>query len=144
MHLTLKNETTKPAAFNFLQQQERFEDFIRVYNQERPHQALGGVYPAEIYTPSTRPYEPPQDPDYPFHDRTVRVTRCGRICLGNRKINLSVALAEQLVGIREVDDQVWQVSFLEYDLGYFDRDQDRVEPGPNPFAPDTVLTMCPE
>jgi hypothetical protein len=34
------------------------------------------------------------------------------------------------------------VSFLEYDLGYFDRDQDRVEPGPNPFAPDTVLTMC--
>jgi len=36
------------------------------------------------------------------------------------------------------------VSFLEYDLGYFDQDQDRVEPGPNPFAPDTVLTMCPE
>jgi putative transposase len=74
----------------------------------------------------------------------VRITRCGRICVGNRKINLSTALAEQLVGIREVDDQVWQVSFLEYDLGYFDRDQDRVEPGPNPFAPDTVLTMCPE
>ena len=55
MHLTLKNETTKPAAFNFLQQQERFEDFIRVYNQERPHQALGGAYPAEVYTPSARP-----------------------------------------------------------------------------------------
>jgi len=52
--------------------------------------------------------------------------------------------AEQLAGIREADDQVWQVSFLQYDLGYFDRDQDRVEPGPNPFAPDTVLTMCPE
>ena len=101
----------------------------------------GGSYPAELYTPSARRYEPPQDPDYPFHDRTVRVTRCGRICLGSRKINLSVALAEQLVGIREVDDQVWQVSFLEYDLGYFDPDQDRVEPGPNPFAPDTVLTM---
>jgi putative transposase len=97
MHLTLKNETTKPAAFNSLQQQERFEDFIRVYNQERPHQALGGAYPAEVYTPSARPYEPPRDPDYPFHDRTVRVTRCGRICLGSRKINLSVALAEQLV-----------------------------------------------
>jgi putative transposase len=48
------------------------------------------------------------------------------------------------LGIREVDDQVWLVSFLEHDLGYLDRDQDRVEPGPNPFAPDTVLTMCPE
>ena len=53
-------------------------------------------------------------------------------------------MAGQLVGIREVDDQVWQVSFLEYDLGYFDQDEDRVEPGPNPFAPDRVLTMCPE
>jgi putative transposase len=133
-----------PAAFNFLQQQERFEDFIRVYNRERPHQALNGLYPAEIFTPSARPYEPPKDPDYLFHDRTVRVTRCGRICLGSRMISLTTALAEQLVGIRGVDDQVWQVRFLEYDLGYFDRDEDRVEPGPNPFAPDTVLTMCPE
>jgi putative transposase len=67
-----------------------------------------------------------------------------RICLGSRRINPSVALAEQRVGIREVDDQVLQVSFLQYDLGYIDRDQDRAEPGPNPFAPDTVLTMCPE
>ncbi len=48
------------------------------------------------------------------------------------------------MGIRAVDDHVWQVSFLKYDLRDFDRDQDRVEPGPNPFAPDNVLTMCPE
>lgn len=61
--------------------------------------------------------------------------------MGSRKINLSTLPAEQLVGIREVDDQVWQVRFLEYDLGYFDRDEDRVEPGPNPFARHTVLTM---
>jgi hypothetical protein len=47
-------------------------------------------------------------------------------------------------GVREVDDQVWQVSFPQYDLGYFDRDQDRGEPGPNPFAPDKVLTTCPD
>jgi putative transposase len=111
---------------------------------ERPHQALGGVYPGELYTPSTRIYEPPPEPDYPYHDRTIRVTRCGRICFERRKVNFSVVFAGQLVGIREVDDQVWQVSFLEYDLGFFDNDEDRVEPGPNPFAPDKVLTMCPE
>jgi hypothetical protein len=45
-------------------------------------------------------------------------------------INLSVARAERPVGIREGDDQVWQVSFLEYDLGYFDRVQDRGGTGP--------------
>lgn len=144
MHLTLKKEATKPAAFNFLQQQERFDDFIRVYNHERPHQALGGAYPGDLYTPSVRVYEPPPDPEYPYHDRTVRVTRCGRICVGKRKINLSTVFAGQLVGIREVEEQIWLVSFLDYDLGFFDKERGRVEPAPNPFEPDKVLTMCPE
>ena len=138
MHLTLKKEATKPASFNVLQQQERFDAFMEVYNNERPHQALGGAYPGEIYTPSARIYEPPPEPDYPFHDRTVRVTRCGRICIGKRKINLSTVFAGQTVGLRQVDDQVWLVSFLNYDLGYFDNNRDRVEPGPSPFTPDKV------
>ena len=138
MHLTLKKEATKPASFNFLQQQERFDAFIEVYNNQRPHQALGGAYPGDIYTPSARVYEPPPEPDYPFHDRTVRVTRCGRICIGKRKINLSTVFAGQTVGLRQVDDQVWLVSFLNYDLGYFDNNRDRVEPGPSPFTPDKV------
>ena len=71
----------------------------------------------------------------------ARVTRCGRICIGLRKINLSTAFAGQTVGVREVDDQIRLVSFLDYDLGYFDNERGRVEPGPNPFAPDKVLTM---
>jgi hypothetical protein len=74
----------------------------------------------------------------------ARVTRCGRICIGLRKINLSTAFAGQTVGDREVDDQIWLISFLDYDLGYFDNERGRVEPAPNPFAPDKVLTMCPE
>ena len=138
MHLTLKKEATKPASFNFLQQQERFDRFIEVYNTERPHQALGGAYPADLYTPSARIYQPPPEPEYPYHDRAIRVTRCGRICIGKRKINLSKVFAGQIVGIREVDDEIWLVSFLDYDLGFFDRDEGRVEPGPNPFAPENV------
>jgi putative transposase len=47
------------------------------------------------------------------------------------------------VGVREMEDQIWLVSFLDFDLGYFDKERDRVEPGPNPFVPDKVLTMCP-
>lgn len=138
MHLTLKREATKPASFNFLQQQERFDDFIEVYNNERPHQALKGAYPGDLYTPSARVYAPPPEPDYPFHDRTVRVTRCGRICIGKRKINLSTAFAGQVLGLTEVDDQIWLVTFMTYDLGFFDQDEDRVEPGPNPFAPEKL------
>jgi len=144
MHLTLKKEATKPASFNFLQQQERFDQFVRVYNNERPHQALGGAYPGDVYTPSARVYEPPPQPDYPYHDRSVRVTRCGRICFDKRKINLSTAFAGQTVGIREVADQIWMVSFMHYDLGFFDKETGRVEPALNPFTPEKVLTMCPE
>ncbi len=135
MHLTLKQEATNPAAFNFLQQQERFEQFRTVYNNERPHQALAGRYPGEIYTPSVREYAPALEPEYPYHDKTVRVTQCGRICIGSRKINLSVVFAGQTVGIREVDDKIWLVSFMKYDLGFFDPDEGRVEPAPNPFVP---------
>jgi len=142
MHLTLKKEATKPASFNFLQQQSRFDDFIELYNQQRPHQALQMRYPAELYTPSTRAYRPPEPPEYPFHDRTVRVTHCGRICIGRRKINLSVVFAGQWVGIREVEEKIWLVSFLDFDLGYFDEVEGRVEPGPNPFEA-KLLTMCP-
>ena len=37
--------------------------------------------------------------DYPFHDKTIVVTRCGSICLGNNKINFSQVFAGQAVGI---------------------------------------------
>ena len=144
MHLTLKKEATRPPAYNFLQQQARFEQFIEVYNNDRPHQALGGLYPAEVYTPAARPYHHPNVPDYPFHDRTIKVTQCGRVCIGRRKINLSTVFAGQYVGIREIADEVWLVSFMNYDLGFFDKVEDRVEPvGHNPFAP-KVLPMSSE
>lgn len=140
MHLTLKKEATKPVPFNFLQQQARFDDFIDEYNNDRPHQALNMKYPGELYTPSTRIYRVPDEPEYPLHDRTVRITHCGRICIGKRKISLSRVFAGQLVGIREVSDQIWVVSFMDFDLGFFDQDEGRIEPAVNPFLP-KVLTM---
>lgn len=144
MHLTLKKEATKPPSFNFLQQQDRFDDFQGVYNDERPHQGLNGLYPGEVYTPSPRPYQEPEVPQYPMHERVIRVTQCGRICIGRRKINLSTVFAGQFVGVREEADDVWLVSFMDYDIGFFDRQDNRVEPvGQNPFAP-KVLPMSSE
>jgi putative transposase len=142
MHLTLKREATKPPGRNFLQQQARFDDFIHEYNQERPHQALGMKYPAELYRPSARPYAGLPELEYPFHDRTVTVTQCGRLCLGARKINLSAVFAGQNVGVREVSEKIWMVSFMHYDLGFFDHESGRVECAPNPFSA-KVLPMSP-
>ena len=46
-----------------------------------------------------------------------------------------------MVGIREVDNEIWLVTFMDFDLGFFDQEEGRVEPGPNPFEPKNVLTM---
>jgi putative transposase len=134
MHLTLKKEATKPAGKNFLQQQARFDAFTRVYNHERPHQALNMRYPAELYRPSARAYAGLPTLEYPFHDRTIVVTQCGRLCFGRRKINLSQVFAGQAVGVREVADHIWLISFMHYDLGFFDDQCNRVECAPNPFS----------
>jgi putative transposase len=142
MHLTLKLEATKPAARNFLQQQARFDDFIDCYNNERPHQALNMQCPAERYVPSRRIYQGLPDLDYPFHDRTLAVTTCGRICFNRQKINLSVVFAGQNVGIKQVSERIWLVTFMDYDLGYFDDETCRLEPVDNPFGP-KLLPMSP-
>ena len=143
MHLTLKKEATRPAAKNLLQQQARFDAFIDYYNQERPHQALAMRCPAEIYTPSPRPYRGLEELDYPFHDHAHIVTRCGRICFGRRKINLSTVFAGQKVGVKQVSDQIWLVSFMHYDLGFFDHETCRLESAENPFGA-KVLPMSSE
>jgi len=97
----------------------------------------------ERYVPSARPYRGLLDLDYPFHDRTVTVTTCGRICFNRQKINLSTVFAGQSVRIRQVSEQIWLVSFMDYDLGYFDHETSRLEPIENPFGP-KVLPMSPE
>lgn len=134
MHLTLKKETTRPAKQNFLQQQARFDEFVSEFNDERPHEGLEMKTPAEIYTPSPRPYEGLTELCYPFHDRTVLVTTCGRICLYNKKINVSHVLSGQTLGIKEVEDNTWLVSFMDYDLGYIDLEEKSLQPLENPFA----------
>ena len=143
MHLTLKTEATKPAAPNFLQQQARFDAFVTRYNQERPHQALAMQVPAEHYRPSSRPYTGLGEFEYPFHDWTATVTHCGRICDNRRKINRSQVFAGQKVGVKQVSDQIWLVSLMHYDLGYFDHETCRLEPIENQFAP-KVLPLYPE
>jgi len=132
MHLTLKLETTKPAGGNFLQQQAKFDNFTDCYNNERPHQALNMRYPVERYVASTRPYKGLPKLDYPFHDKTVTVTTCGRICFNRQKINLSTVFAGQNVGIKQVSEHIWLVTFMDYDLGYFDHETCRLEPLENP------------
>jgi putative transposase len=143
MHLTLKTEATKPAESNVLQQQARFDAFVERYNQERPHQALGMQVPAAVCTRSPRVYRGLEELTYPYHDATITVTHCGRLCFRGRKVNLSQVFAGQNVGVTQVGERLWLVTFMHYDLGYFDDETCRLEPIENPFGP-KVLPMSSE
>jgi putative transposase len=143
MHLTLKKEATKPAGANVLQQQAKFDAFIDRFNQEPPHQALEMKVPADVYGRSPRVYRGLEELTYPFHDATFTVTQCGRICFKGRKVNLSHVFAGQNMGVTQVGERIWLVTFMQYDLGYFDDETCRLEPIENPFGP-KVLPMCSE
>jgi transposase InsO family protein len=134
MHLTLKRETTRPPGSNILQQQGRFDAFVGEFNAERPHEALQMRCPGQLYSPSARPYKGLPEVAYPFHDREVLVTSCGRICMHRKKVNISTVMAGQRLGIKEVDDAIWLVSFMHYDLGYIDLEQRTLQTIDNPFG----------
>jgi putative transposase len=91
-------------------------------------------YPGELYQRSERSYHGLEPLEYPFHDRTVAVTMCCRVCFATRKINLSTVFAGQNVGVKEVDEKVWLISFMHYDLGFFDHESNRFECAESPFA----------
>ncbi len=91
--------------------------------------------PAEVYASSSRRYHGLPDLAYPLHDRDVLVTACGRICMHRKRVNISTVLAGQRLGIKEVDEGIWLVSFMSYDLGFIDLEQNTLQPLDNPFGP---------
>lgn len=120
MHRTLKQETTRPARHNLLQQQESFDAFVEEFNTVRPHEALNMKTPAEVYIRSSRTY-PNRLPDlkYPTHDDVLLVGKTGMLHLPRRRtVYLASALAGHHVGLREGADGRWLVSFMNIELGH--------------------------
>ena len=142
MHLTLKQQTARPPAANIIAQQEMFDAFVSEFNGERPHEALAMQTPNEIWTAPATAYTGLPDLEYPFHEKEIMVTACGRICMHRKKINISTVLAGQKLGIKEVEDGIWLVSFMAYDLGYIDLEQKTLQTIDKSFAP-KVLPMSP-
>jgi len=136
MHLTLKKEATRPPGTNSLQQQARFDEFVKEFNEERPHEALAMKRPADVYRPSAKPYDGSlPELAYPLHDRDVLVTACGRICMYRKRVNISTVLAGQRLGIKEAGEGIWLVSFMSCDLGFIDLEQKTLQLLDTPFGP---------
>ncbi len=118
MHRTLKAETTKPPAKDARGQQRKFDKWRREYNQERPHEALGGTPPAHHWHPSPRPYPSRvRGPEYDGHFETRLVSDAGHFRFKSGTYFVSHVLAGQTVGLQEAGDGVWDVFFYDRQLG---------------------------
>ena len=67
--------------------------------------------------------------------------RAGASAYKRRKINLSLVFARQNVGVKQVSDRIWLVTFMLKDVGYFDDETCRLGPIENPFGPKVYLCL---
>ena len=116
---------------NFIQQQERFDAFRRNSTPNVPTKHRHAMPRRRLY-PFRQALSRLAGNEYPFHDKEI-VTCCGRICMHRKKINLNLARWPK-IGIKEVDDGIWLVSFIAYDLGYIDLEEKTLQPLDNPFG----------
>lgn len=120
MHLTLKQETTCPPASSMGSQQRVFDLFRRRFNDERPHEALGQRTPAEFYEPSRRRLPVPpwgRDFEYPEDYETVRLSKLGIAPWRHGGFFVSTALQHELLGLKWLGGQRWEIYFGDLRLG---------------------------
>ena len=118
MHWDLKKETTRPPCSTMRTQQEAFDRFRHRYNEERPHEAIGGKVPSELWRPSPRQMpERIKPPEYPGNFDVRRVSMYGAIRLNMKQLFISSALKNQYIGLEEVDDGMWNIVYYHTLIG---------------------------
>jgi transposase InsO family protein len=121
MHRTLKAETAKPPAAFWEQQQYRFNVFRRVYNEERPHEALGQTTPANHWQPPLRKLPSKiAEPWYDADHQVRRVRTDGTIKWQGEYVFIGEALAREPVGLTEHGRGGQLVWFCGRELGVID------------------------
>ena len=127
MHLTLKRDTANPPARSWREQQRRFAAFRRLYNEERPHEALGQTPPARHYQASPQRYSGRlHEPEYADDRQVRRVRSRGEIKWRGELLFVSEALIGEPVGILAEDDGSWVVSFGPIELGLIDAEASKL------------------
>jgi hypothetical protein len=118
MHRTLKAETARPPRHSLRAHQVTFDRFRKVYNDERPHEALANKTPASVYEPSLRrlPLRLPEL-EYPSTNELRTVAHNGDIKWKGRRVYIGESLANEIIGIEEVAEATHVVRFGFVELG---------------------------
>jgi putative transposase len=124
MHRTLKHETSKPPAATAAEQQKRFDEFRQHYNEDRPHEALDQMRPAERWQRPARALpKRMEDPWYDANHEVRRVRKGGQIKWHGEEVFIGEALAGELIGLAERENGSTIVRFCHRDLGIIGGDR---------------------
>ena len=124
MHRIFKADAASPPAGTFRAQKRRTNAWIKCYNYERPHEALGQRVPGRIYWPSNQPM-PEQLPkvNYPRAWDTRRVRNRGHIKWRGRERFIGRAFVGELVGLKKMADGIHEVYLDSHLIGLlYDQD----------------------
>lgn len=127
MHRTLKESTAVNPEETFEKQQHRFDHFKEEYNGERPHQALKGKRPKDVYQKSLR--EMPNtlpELNYPEGMELRKVRTNGEIKWAGKRIYISELLHGEPVGLEAIDERRAFLYLGKIKLGIVDARKNRV------------------
>ncbi|XKV46693.1 integrase core domain-containing protein [Pseudomonas sp. nanlin1] len=126
MHRSLKLEL--PLGNNLVEQQLLLEHFRHEFNYVRPHEALGMKRPAELYVPSNRAYPGClPEVEYPAEMKVRSVRQDGSMRWKGKLVFVSEALCGERIGLKEIDDDVWDLYQCDYQLGRLGRGMTHVQ-----------------
>lgn len=125
-HRTLKQEALRVTPSNMAEAKERLENWRWLYNEVRPHHALGMKTPASIYTSSTRPYYDPKPYVYEEGTKLIKVNNWGYLRFGSVQLFLSEAMADTKVEIRFAEDDTFSVIYRNYKIASVDAIQGKL------------------
>jgi transposase InsO family protein len=117
MHADVRGDVQSRPAPSVEAEQRRLSRWRQEFNHVRPHDALGGKVPADVYKVSERRRPTPVAYVYPAHFYSRCVYNCGRVRFRNDDIFVGEALAGQDVGIEVVDALRVRAWFRDIDLG---------------------------
>jgi putative transposase len=121
LHLTLLQDTASPPAPSLRQQLDRFRAFQLIYNEERPHAALGHDTPAEHYAVSPRAWDGVlREPAYSSEYEVRRVRPSGALRHRGDEIYLGQALTGEPIGVLAQEDGSRRIYYGPIELGTID------------------------
>jgi len=117
MHRDMRELQLNPARTRRGQQRE-CDRWVVDFNEVRPHDALAGKTPAEVYHPPSPCTAPTvRLPIYPPGWITRRVQRGGRICVDGDTVLVGSPLTGQLIGLKHESGLRWRAHYFDVDLG---------------------------